>query len=89
MLLPANTIFFFLPLELELSSSLVGAIMTKEVKKPAASEFFLARYITIDLNYVPSVRYLKTLAGNRKIDHAVLQKLNTLTREEARMAILY
>jgi hypothetical protein len=82
---PANVIYLFFPAG-------IGALLFVgrcDHDKPAASEFFLARYIMIVFNYVPSVRYLKTLAGNRKIDDAVLQKLNTLTREEARMAILY
>jgi hypothetical protein len=59
------------------------AIATKEIKRPAASEFLVGIYIA--LAHILSVRYLKKLTGNRDVEDA-LQKLDTLTQEEARMA---
>jgi hypothetical protein len=59
------------------------AIATKEIKQPAASEFIIGLYIA--MIHTLSVRYLKKLTGNREVESA-LQKLDTLTQEEAWMA---
>jgi hypothetical protein len=63
----------------------IFTIATKEIKRPAASELVLERYVVSTT--ICSVSYLKKLTRNRDIEDALQpERLDTLTQEEVRMA---
>src|ERR1700722_6155247 len=60
------------------------AIATKEIKRGRSSEYYRYAYTTLDL--LSLEKFVDKLLGKNDIENA-LKRLDTLTMEEARMAI--